>query len=54
MASEVEQERDARGPAATKAAGMPLSPDDTVNLEGVEEALRTSWRAPRAVDLFPE
>lgn len=54
MASEVEQERDARGPAATKAAGMPLSPDDTVNLEGVEEALRTSWRALRAVDLFPE
>lgn len=54
MASEVEQERDARGPAATKAAGMPLSPDDTVNLEGVEEALRTSWRPPRAVDLFPE
>lgn len=54
MASEVEQERDARGPAATKAAGMPLSPDDTVNLEGVEEALRTSWRAPRVVDLFPE
>lgn len=54
MASEVEQERDARGPAATKAAGMPLSPDDTVNLEGVEEALRTSWRTPRAVDLFPE
>lgn len=54
MASEVEQERDARGPAATKVAGMPLSPDDTVNLEGVEEALRTSWRAPRAVDLFPE
>ena len=54
MASEVEQERDARGPAATKAAGMPLSPDDTVNLEGVEEALRTSWHAPRAVDLFPE
>ena len=53
MASEVEQERDARGPAATKAAGMPLSPDDTVNREGVEEALRTSWRAPRAVDLFP-
>ncbi len=25
-----------------------------MNLEGVEEALRTSWRAPRAVDLFPE
>lgn len=54
MASEVEQERDARGPAATKAAGIPLRPDDTVNLEGVEEALRASWRTPRAVDLFPE
>ncbi len=36
------------------AARKPLSPEDTVNLEGVEEALRSSWRMPRAVDVFPE
>lgn len=33
---------------------QPLSPEDTVNLEGVEEALRMSWRTPRAVDMVPE
>ncbi len=36
------------------AARKPLSPEDTVNLEGVEEALRSSWRMPSAVDVFPE
>ena len=54
MTNETEQERVSRGTTASKAASRPLSPEDTVNLEGVEEALRTSWRAPRAVDLFPE
>ncbi|MDO4436852.1 MAG: lipopolysaccharide core heptose(II) kinase RfaY [Coriobacteriaceae bacterium] len=40
--------------ASAKQPDAPLSPEDTVNLEGVEEALRSSWRAPRAVDAFPE
>lgn len=54
MTNETEQEQVSRGTTASKAASRPLSPEDTVNLEGVEEALRTSWRSPRAVDLFPE
>ncbi len=54
MANEAEQVKAARGTTPAGAGAKSLSPEDTVNLEGVEEALRTSWRTPRAVDLFPE
>ncbi|MBS7158527.1 MAG: AarF/ABC1/UbiB kinase family protein [Collinsella sp.] len=51
MASEPEPTQKsaaAQGPAAK------LSPEDTVVLDGVEEALRSLHRRPRAVDAFPD